>query len=185
MKRILTIACLLAVAGSAARADEYISKTCDSDVAPSARVKGCTEELRKRGKDPSYRVVFLTTRAEAYRDLGRYEEAVTDITAAMSIEDTEGRYFDRGDIYRRMKRFDLAVADLDVAIRKAETPKGSSSYVKRPVGYYVERAKIYEEWGKLDKAVTDLEEAVKIGSITSIQAEVEAELRRVKAKIKA
>ncbi|MER5925459.1 caspase, EACC1-associated type, partial [Streptomyces mirabilis] len=68
--------------------------------------------------------VDLGRRGEAHREAGRFDEAVTDFTAALNLDPKYARALaQRGEAHREAGRFDKAVTDLTAALKlKPEDP---------------------------------------------------------------
>lgn len=59
----------------------------------------------------------LTQRARVWLRQGKAEKAIEDASAALQLERREETYGVRGDAYRKLKKYDLAIADYDAAQR--------------------------------------------------------------------
>ena len=69
--------------------------------------------LKKEPKN----IAALTTRALAYRQKKKYEEAIADFTTALRIKDDWFVYYDRGITYQESGDPDAAIADLSMALK--------------------------------------------------------------------
>ena len=118
----------------------------------------------KRETDPQIQIKLLTQaikkapaladayhyRADAYRNLGRYKQALTDYSKTIELRPRDPfRYYARGLAYLDIKQPTQAVADLSKAI--ALKP----SYKK----FYVARSRAYLQLEKYEQAIADYEKA--------------------------
>lgn len=108
---------------------------------------------RKEGKIPK-RPVALKFRAILLDKLGRHQEAVADLTAALELDrqDDEVRRL-RAVQYIALKKFDLALADLNRAI------ENGPEFAQQA---YLDRATVYELTGKTDLAQQDRQSASRL-----------------------
>jgi len=107
----------------------------------------------KEGKIPK-RPVALKFRAILLDKLGRHQEAVADLTAALELDrqDDEVRRL-RAVQYIALKKFDLALADLNRAI------ENGPEFAQQA---YLDRATVYELTGKTDLAQQDRQSASRL-----------------------
>lgn len=84
--------------------------------------------------------------------IGREDEAITAITNALNLEVSPERLFIRGEILARKKRYQEAIADLDLAI----SMDGTNPY------FYQSRGASFLELGQYSEAVASLSEAIGI-----------------------
>ena len=107
----------------------------------------------KEGKIPK-RPIALKSRAILLDKLGRHQEAVADLTAALALDrqDDELRRL-RAVQYTALKKFDLALADLDEAI------ENGPEFAQQA---YLDRATVYELTGKSDLAQKDRQAASRL-----------------------
>ncbi len=89
-------------------------------------------------------------KGEVALQMGRYEEARTELEASLAKEDDLGALFRLGVVMRRMRRFDEAGAVFDkVALVDKDFP-----------GLALERGLLFEETGQSDKALASYREAL-------------------------
>jgi tetratricopeptide (TPR) repeat protein len=84
-------------------------------------------------------------RAQVYAAVGRYDDAVADLTSVIDLfpEESDG-YLERGNAHRRAGRVDEALADYDRSIARNPPPEA-----------YYNRAGLLSELGREDDALVD------------------------------
>lgn len=106
-------------------------------------------------------------RANIYKSLGQYDEAILDFTRALRVDDpdrppTEHEiYCSRADVYALLGKDYLAIEDYSKAI--IIDPMFSQAYESR--------ANIYEKLGELNKAERDRQTAISLSSRDSSTSE--------------
>ncbi|HRV45928.1 MAG TPA: tetratricopeptide repeat protein [Smithellaceae bacterium] len=96
--------------------------------------------------DPSY----FHNRANSYLGLGRYDEAIADLSEGLRINPkSAGLYSARGQAYQFLKKYELAVADLSRAIELEGPDDLFASHD------FMLRAFNYEKLRKYDLAIAD------------------------------
>ena len=87
-------------------------------------------------------------RADAYRTLGRYKQALEDYSHTIKLRPNDPfRYYARALLYMDHQNWTPALADLNTAI------KLKPAYKK----FYLARARVYQHLGKYENAVADYE----------------------------
>lgn len=116
----------------------------------SRALHALTEAMRA---DP-HSFVLLVHRSRAYVGLKRYQEALTDASAAIGLQpDDHHGYGARALVYWRLNKFDESIADFSSAIELAPSP----------ALLYSMRASVYLDSGKADKALGDFSKAIELG----------------------
>lgn len=99
-------------------------------------------------------------RADIYKNLGKYDEAIKDFTRAMRVDDPyraptmQEIYCSRGDVYALLGKHYAAIEDYNEAILIA--PKFSRAYESR--------ANVYTKLDKQDEASRDRQTATELSS---------------------
>lgn len=94
-------------------------------------------------------------RADAYRSLGRYKQALDDYSRTIKLRPKDPfRYYARALLYIDMKQPTQALADLNTAIELKPTYKK----------FYLLRARVYQQLGKYEQAVADYEKGRRAAS---------------------
>jgi tetratricopeptide (TPR) repeat protein len=94
---------------------------------------------------------ILQQRANSYAKLGRFEEAIQDITSAILMDPKSAiLYYNRGTAYAKRGSFSEAIADLSKAISLSTEPNAD---------YYMNRGNALKKLGRLDAGERDLIEA--------------------------
>lgn len=106
-------------------------------------------QLLTRAIDKSPKLVdAYHYRADAYRALGRYKQALEDYSRTIQLRPKDPfRYYARALAYMDMERWALALTDLNTAISL------KPSYKK----FYLARARVYLNLNKYEQAVSDYE----------------------------
>ncbi len=92
-------------------------------------------------------------RSKFYILQNRDDKALADLNSSIACQDSdqEGTYRNRGDLYFRLKKYDLAVKDYTAAILASERKKDDKSLELD----YSARANAYEKLGKRELAAAD------------------------------
>jgi len=144
-----------------------------------------------------WRAAALVHRGEAYRRMGRYAEALSDLDRAIELKSRDSRAIAvRGEIYRRMGRYEEALADFDRVVEldpdyigaiasRGETCGQMGRYEEAltdfdraieldpdEVSYIAGRGETYRRMGRYEEALTDFDRAIEldpdyIGAIAS------------------
>lgn len=94
--------------------------------------------------------VILVNRGLVYSELGNYEAAIADYTAAIEHDNTLSEaYYNRANAHHNLKQYEAAVADYSQAIKQ----KQDFAYA------YANRAIDLEALGRVDEAIADLTQA--------------------------
>nr|BAL53679.1 hypothetical protein HGMM_F07G10C07 [uncultured Planctomycetota bacterium] len=102
---------------------------------------------------------YYARRANAYRKLGRLEEALQSLNTALDMSPSYGyAYYLRADVYWRLGKVEAALADLDTA-EKTNNERYPQLYIKR--------AEILRAQGKWDEALKQLDRAVETAPTVS------------------
>ena len=95
----------------------------------------------------------IRTGGRRYNGLGRYEQAVDDLSKAIELDpENAGAFTNRGLALFALGRYDQSVADLTLR---------SSSRRETPIPYF-NRAEVLYRLGERDKAIADYNEAVRL-----------------------
>ena len=115
------------------------------------KVRLFTHCIENKGLMPNELAGALEYRGEAYFLLGDKEKALADFNNSIYYDPKWGTaYFYRAQIYRSMNKIDLALADLDKALR--ERP----AYVRGPA--YTIRGRIKADQGDIQGAISDFDD---------------------------
>ncbi|MGE3991292.1 tetratricopeptide repeat protein [Pseudorhodoplanes sp.] len=126
-------------------------------------VADLTKAVELAPKDPNR----FYNRGDAYRDKGDNERAIADYTSAIKLR-SDFRYFtNRGLVYAKQEKLDLALADFSQTIRMSPTSAGA----------YMRRAEIQSRRGDLDAAIRDQTKAVELTKERLWKRLAEADLR--------
>ena len=88
----------------------------------------------------------IASRAQAYRETGRYDEALTDLTRAIDLDPANPWAIgERGETYRLMRRYDEALTDFTRAIDLAPAYAWAIA----------SRGQAYLETGRYEEALAD------------------------------
>lgn len=114
-----------------------------------------TEDIEKYPEDA---VDIYYERAAHYAEIGKYKLAIDDQTKSIELEaDNPFAYFERGDVYRKMKNFDAAIKDYDECINRALKEF-------RPIDVadcYIRRGLLHAELKNFNAAIDDFTSASK------------------------
>ncbi|MFF0896290.1 tetratricopeptide repeat protein, partial [Streptomyces sp. NPDC003278] len=95
----------------------------------------------------------LAHRGEAHQQAGRYDQAVTDLTAALELDPTYAwAHGSRGQAHHQAGRYDQAIADLTAALELDPTYAWALAH----------RGEAHQQAGRYDQAVTDLTAALEL-----------------------
>ncbi|MGW6074345.1 tetratricopeptide repeat protein, partial [Streptomyces anulatus] len=95
----------------------------------------------------------LTKRGETHREAGRYDQAVTDLTAALQLDPAFAwALIQRGETHRQAGRYDQAVTDYTTALQLDPTNAWALG----------SRGQAHQQAGRYDEAVTDLTAALEL-----------------------
>jgi len=87
-------------------------------------------------------------------------KAIEDFTSAIEIDPTnDDAYYQLGECYQELKRYEEAIADFDEVIEFE--PEWSTAYSCR--------GRCYKEWGKIDKANADLARAERLEAMEKLR----------------
>ncbi len=113
-------------------------------------VRNFTSAIARR---PGY-IDGLFNRGLAYADIGKFDSAVADFTAILTLYDANNTkaFYSRGSAFNKLNQPDKAIADYTSAIR---TDPGYS-------GAYINRGNIYFAQNMFEKAIGDYDIALKI-----------------------
>jgi tetratricopeptide (TPR) repeat protein len=101
--------------------------------------------------DPGENWDALTYRGMTYRKLKRYDEAMADLSRAISIYNKYSKaYLERGLTYAALGFYHRAIADYDRAAKE---------YPEYMQAYY-HRAEAYAQLGEVERALTDYNQAI-------------------------
>jgi tetratricopeptide (TPR) repeat protein len=106
-------------------------------------------------------------RGWSYYLKGDYQRAIADATAAIDIAPSSNAFHTRGDAYRALKRYHLAVADFTQAL--ALEPTHLNAFASRGMAYEAE--------GERDKAITDYRAALALPAKTKLDEDRQSEVR--------
>ena len=113
-----------------------------------------TKAMEEAKKDNQKQDSFLYfQRALAYKNQGKYPEAIADYTQAIKINPNDAlAYNNRGLAYQNQEKYPEAIADYTQAIKL--NPNLALAYNNRGIAY--------SNQGKLDDAIADYNQAIKI-----------------------
>ena len=116
------------------------------------------DALIKKSSDPKAIAEYYWRRGRIYERTGGYERAAAEYTKAIESDpDHMAAYEARSFAYRYQKKYDLAIADTDVLIKKASNAKEKSEH-------YRHRGGISHSSGDIESAVRDYTIAVELDS---------------------
>ena len=126
---------------------------------PSAQIKLLNKAIDKSPKlADAYHY-----RADAYRSLGRYKQALDDYSRTIKLRPKDPfRYYARALLYMDNQHWTPALADLNTAITFKPTYKN----------FYLARARVYQQLGKYEQAVADYEKGRRAASKTDSVLEI-------------
>ena len=134
-------------------------------------LQGALENLDQAVMLESSNPKILVNRGLVHDELGEYELAIADYTAALERDETLSEaYYNRANAYHNLKQYEASVADYSKAIEQ----QGDFAYA------YVNRAINLEAMGEDERAIADLTQAVEIFERNGDTADVE----RIETKIK-
>lgn len=103
--------------------------------------------IRYDDKEPG----VIAHRAETFRVMGKYAQALSDFNRAIELDDKYAWAFNRrGETYRLMEKYEEAVADFDRAL----------ALDKKNVWTMALRGRSYLQMGKLERALVDFNRAI-------------------------
>ena len=184
---VLSVLCLVwpMHAQAAQRVWDLGQCTSGAGVAPESKIADCTAVLTGGQLLPDERAAIYTNRGLAYGEIGRFDLAIADYTAAIGLVPTYVPAFvDRGIAYRNTRQADRAIADYNQAI--ALDPSDAYAFSNRATAYtdkkadalaiadftaalhlqptnprtYVNRAVTYDAIGRLDLSESDYSRAL-------------------------
>lgn len=106
--------------------------------------------------DQSFNFIILIKRANVYSNMGLYDKAIADYSAAIKLKPNANvvAYHNRALCYLKMKKIDKAIADQSKIIELR--PKTALFWNNRGLSYIKK--------GEYDKAIADLDRALKLDS---------------------
>lgn len=128
--------------------------TCeDEERKPEERIAACTRVIDDKASKIDERADALVSRGGLIDDLGRHDEAIADLSAALALVPNDpAALILRGNAYDAKGLKKEALADYDEAIRI--NPGDASGYFNR--------ATILEEMGERTRAMADYRKALQI-----------------------
>ncbi len=121
--------------------------------AETSSTPALTTLLGLPGASTSARALALTIRAREHRHHERYDEALTDYTAALTMDPVLARALaGRGLTYHFMRRYDEALSDYTRAIEL--DPNDTRALTSR--------SRTYQSLGRFDEALTDFTRAIEL-----------------------
>ena len=126
----------MVLSASPVRADaEQDWRNCVAVSLPKASIEACTRLLSSGRLGNANRAVTYFNRGNAYFNVRKYEEAVTDYDQAIRLNPKDAAaYFNRGDARYNLRQYREAIADYDQVIRR--NPKHVDAYFNRGDAYY-------------------------------------------------
>jgi tetratricopeptide (TPR) repeat protein len=146
----------LVVSATAVFADETatLRKACeDEDATAESRLPACSKLIANTALSGEIRADAHVARGNIADEAGRYDEAITEFTAALKLVPADpASLVLRGNAYDAKGDKKRALADYDAAIRI--NPGDASGYFNR--------ATVLEEIGEREKAMADYRKAIEI-----------------------
>ena len=128
-----------------------IAQCADSPKAEAA-VAACTRLYEDGGLDPRNKAIALGNRAAALKLMGRYDDAIADLTLAIGQDPKNPQYYcQRGDLLAKKQSYADAIADYTTALEK------SPNYAWALRG----RGQAYLGQGNPKLAIPDLDQALR------------------------
>ena len=156
LKRLALLAlALLGLHGCASGAEHWFNRGVKDHHGPDSKISHYTNAIELK---PDYAFAYIN-RGEAYNMKGLPDEAIADLTKAITLLKMEGdkhhlalafAYNNKGNAYRLKGQYDWAIRDSTEAIRLK--PDFASAFYNRGVAYYLK--------GQYDRAIRDSTEAI-------------------------
>src|SRR5271169_1703252 len=129
-------------------------RTQCSSAKPDVAIIACTRLIDDKHEDEDIRASALRNRASFYQQVGDFERAIADYTAALKRPESHrilaNLYLNRGLMYFRKGDQDLALADYGEAVTL--DPKLATAYINRSA--------ILIARGDNDRAIADLDRVI-------------------------
>jgi tetratricopeptide (TPR) repeat protein len=107
------------------------------------------DRVRANGQD----AFALACRGRAWKEQGKFENALEDLNEAIRLDPNRARYFsNRGLVYDRLDEFERAIADYNEALRRDTTDAQT----------YCNRGRAYRATKDDDRAIKDYNQAVQL-----------------------
>jgi len=143
----------VALVGCANRSPDSFVTNCDWAGEDERGVRICTEAIASEGLTPVQQALVLSDRGHYYIGLGRYDEAIADLTRSIELNPNVAGTFQRRSLAHRWKsENEEAIRDLDRAI--ALKPDYAYAYFSRGLAYF--------DLEKYDEALDSYDQAIKI-----------------------
>ena len=119
LSAMLTVAWFIGVGPTIAQTQQDWASCLTGDLrTPDVPIDGCTAVIQAGRQVLRKLATAYNNRGVAYRTIGKYAEAISDLSEAIRLVPDYGTAFNnRGVAYRNMGDLDRAVADYDEAIR--------------------------------------------------------------------
>jgi len=103
---------------------------------------------------PGRHASVIFARGHAYREMGRYDQALADFDRATELSAADARVFTgRGQTYGEMGQYDQALADLNRAIELGGPNQALAIF---------RRGETYRRMGHYDRALADFDHAIEL-----------------------
>jgi tetratricopeptide (TPR) repeat protein len=119
----------LTLVAAPAFAQTNVQKCVSED--PDVAIAGCTALIQEGGLDTAHMAGVSVIRGNAYSDKELYDQAVADYSKAISLKPDAVAYGDRGVVYAKQGKKDLALADFHAALKLDPTDQASLDGLKR------------------------------------------------------
>jgi len=120
---------------------------------PQRAIKFCTQIIKRARMSDAYLAIVYNNRGNAYFKIGKFNEAMSDYTAALRLNPQYANpHNNRGIILQRKGDYERAIAEFDKAV--ALNPNYANAYNNR--GY------TYQKLNRLDDASNDYKKALAI-----------------------
>jgi tetratricopeptide (TPR) repeat protein len=129
--------------------------TCkdDRNVDADKMIAACTAVIDNRDASAADRLSALLVRSTRYADREQIEPAMADLDRAVAENGSSSRPFrQRGEAYRRVGKYDLALRDANEGIRL--DPANADGYEWR--------GNIFNNTNRFDRAIEDYDQAIKL-----------------------
>ncbi len=129
--------------------------TCKDDrrIDADKVIAACTAVIDDSGASPADRLNALLVRSTRYADKEMLEPAMADLDRAVAENGSNSRPFrQRGEAYRRIGKYDLALRDANEGIRL--DPANADGYAWR--------GNIFNNTNRFDRAIEDYDQAIKL-----------------------
>jgi tetratricopeptide (TPR) repeat protein len=128
MRGFWIVLALSLIAGPAL-AQTNVQKCVSED--PDVAIAGCTALIQEGGLDTAHMVGVSVIRGNAYSDKEMFDQAIADYTKAISLKADPVAYSDRGLVYAKQGKKELAVTDFRAALKLDPSDQAAIDGLKR------------------------------------------------------